>query len=310
MFGFNIESDLDLLKLQTDGGSRTLTCYEDRAIQSSVLTNMSGLVGENQYGTILVYLHGTGKFISIKDMGCFFVEGTNITYHITSPAFSEAAVCIVIGTHILGNILLPQHYLLHATTVIKTKTGKAVALMGVSGTGKSTMALSLLTRCGYSLLSEDMSVLCLDKNDIVAKKGLPYVKAWDDTIQYLEHGGIFFGKIANVYKTEKKQILDIRNLMWKEPTIKLDGIIILKRSQKNGESPRILTNVESYISLMENHYIGYSCTMPEHKQQARLLRNILLAGIPVYTFSYPNGYEYLDEAASALDKFISNLPRL
>jgi len=152
--------------------------------------------------------------------------------------------------------------------------------------------------------------LCLDKNDIVAKKGLPYVKAWDDTIQYLEHGGIFFGKIANVYKTEKKQILDIRNLMWKEPTIKLDGIIILKRSQKNGESPRILTNVESYISLMENHYIGYSCTMPEHKQQARLLRNILLAGIPVYTFSYPNGYEYLDEAASALDKFISNLPRL
>lgn len=305
MFGFNIDSDLELFKDQGDDSIPTITCHQDHSIQLNTQCDMSRFVGRNKYNTIRVYLQGSGKLISIKDMGCFYIDGTNIAYYISTSTFTEAAICIVLGTHILGNILLPKHYLLHAATI--AKNGRAVALMGSAGMGKSTMALNLLTSYGYALLSEDMSVLCIDNNDIVAKTGFPYMKAWDDTLRYLEYRGVVLDKIANVYKAEKKQILDVHSLMWPEQSAKLNGIIILKRSLNSDDLPRKLTKMESYISLMDNHYIDYSCTIAERRQQSMLIKNILSTDLPVYTFSYPNGYERLDEATSALDKFITNI---
>lgn len=91
-----------------------------------------------------------------------------------SGALEEHANQVVnlIGT-LFGLALLEQGYVMfHASAVVSTATGGALAFLGNSGSGKSSLALQLIERGGYGFLSNDRVLLRAEGGGVRAC-GLP-----------------------------------------------------------------------------------------------------------------------------------------
>ncbi len=91
------------------------------------------------------------------------------------------------ATYLLGPIFgfllrLRGGACLHASAI--AIDGKAVALLGPAGAGKSTTAAAL-ARLGYSVLSEDVVALCEQGGDYLAQPGYPLIRLWPDSVQAL-----------------------------------------------------------------------------------------------------------------------------
>lgn len=83
-------------------------------------------------------------------------------------------------------ILLRQRGLLvlHASSVVIN--GVAVAFMGESGWGKSTLAESFHSH-GYSILTDDVMAIQLDSQQPMVIPGFPQIKLWPDAAASLGH---------------------------------------------------------------------------------------------------------------------------
>ncbi len=93
-------------------------------------------------------------------------------------------------TYFLGQVL--SHCLLmrgieplHATAIVVD--GGAVAFLGDSGDGKSTLAASFLNR-GYSLITDDVLVLEFQNDTVLAHPSLPSIKLTPESADAIFNG--------------------------------------------------------------------------------------------------------------------------
>ena len=75
-------------------------------------------------------------------------------------------------------------YVVHASAVVIG--GKAVAFIGASGTGKSTLAAALCRR-GHRLLCDDLLRLRIEKKRVIAFPAFPRHKLWPDSLRRTGH---------------------------------------------------------------------------------------------------------------------------
>lgn len=114
-----------------------------------------------------------------KEVGTFLVrDGREIVVD-PAPGVEEQVLRLFILGPALA-VLLHQRGLLilHASAI--AVDGGAVAFLGGSGWGKSTMAAALYAR-GHGLVADDVTVVDLDGNDPKVFPGFPQLKLWPDT---------------------------------------------------------------------------------------------------------------------------------
>jgi hypothetical protein len=91
--------------------------------------------------------------------------------------------------HLYGSVfailLMRRRYLpLHACCV--ERDGRAFAISGVSGAGKSSLAIQLV-RCGYRMLADDVTAIDLSTpGSPVALPTFPRIKLWQDMLDRLD----------------------------------------------------------------------------------------------------------------------------
>lgn len=96
----------------------------------------------------------------------------------------ELALRLAIVGPLFGVILMQRGcFVLHASTV--AIDGRAVAFFGPSGRGKSTMSAAL-TRAGYPLIADDMTVIDTTHGAPMVIPGFPRVKLWPDSAAALQ----------------------------------------------------------------------------------------------------------------------------
>ncbi len=304
MYGYQIETDYPLLRepIHNSNCQKKIFCYRDDRIRQWEHTRCKGLVGTNRYRTILSYQCGNGKFVVIKDMGVFYIENNCIRYCISFDCFSEEAICTAISTHIMGNIILEDNYLIHATTLSKKR--HAVCFLGESGAGKSTFSVNLILNCGYTLLADDMTAVTQINQKTHTYRGNVYTKLWKDTfVHFFDDDMLNSSSVKSVYKNDGKLIFQLPNVVDDEEPLPLDAIVILCRRDNVSCEIHRINATDSLALLYRNNYISYACSRQEKMTQVKYLAKII-SGTPVYLLTYRSGYEYLGEAVCCMEKII------
>ncbi len=121
----------------------------------------------------------------VEGLGEFSVqEGREIIFEPASGVDESLMRPLILGP--IMSILLRQRGLLvlHASSF--AANGQAVAFMGESGWGKSTLVESFHSR-GYSILTDDVMAIDINSSSPMVIPGFPQVKLWPDSANAIGH---------------------------------------------------------------------------------------------------------------------------
>jgi hypothetical protein len=188
---------------------------------------------------------------------------------------------------------------LHATAVVVD--GEAIAFLGASGAGKSTLAAAFVQR-GCSLLTDDVLVLQLDGNKLLAHPSLPRLKLTPETAD-----AFFSGRRSiPMNRFTSKMIFPLSPQGHAGNVVPLRALYVLpKRSSKHRIGVRTLLGRASFLPLIANTFNDCVVTPARLKQQFAFAGKVT-AAVPVRQLSYPRSLELLPAVADAI---LSNLSR-
>ena len=182
----------------------------------------------------------------------------------------------------------------HATAL--ERDGQAVALTGLPGQGKSTLAAALLTR-GWRMLTDDLMLLDGD----AVMPGFGRIKLFPRSAKILGLRGTPMGP-----DTKKEAIQLPPQAVCAEPRA-LAGIYVLKNTQSQRATLRRLGPRSSFVELTRN---TYNDVVTEPDRLARQLQAAasLVTSIPVKSLSFPRRLAALPMACEAIERDLMKTP--
>lgn len=208
------------------------------------------------------------------------VGGSQIIIDPVSALNSSEGLVQFAVFHVLPALLLQRGLLvLHGNTA--TGPTGAVAILGDSGTGKSTLTAGLLGR-GYHLVSDDIAVLGLgDSADVCALPGYPVYKLSWDTQTYLDPAA---ETRLTVFGSRRKRTLRVPPAMFAAEAATLRAILVLAKPAGNDLVIAPVSGVAKLQALVDHAYLA-----PLVQLRARDLAVLppLLQDVPVYGVQRP-----------------------
>ena len=236
-------------------------------------------------------------YVCWRDLGEFLVapDGAVVQYHRDPQAPLESFQVYLLNQAISFALVQQGFEPLHATAVIVD--GQAIALLGDSGYGKSTLAAAFL-QAGHGLLTDDLLLLRPGKSGIEAYPGPPRIKLFPGTARRL------LGTSADgipMNAETRKQVIPLDH--GKLSSVPVRAIYVLAPPHEmrrfRGIQIETLAPREAFLALVSNTYnwrIGHS---------GRLCRQVsanalLLRAVPIKKLSYPRSYARLPEVLEAV----------
>lgn len=187
-YGYRLRSVVPLpsLPVMPEGGVPDLSLRRGR-----VPEQLAGAVWASPFveiggdGSVLVRIPGIVAFL-IRDGGCLTLDENSNAETSTIETFLFSAVA---GAILHQRGVLP----LHASCVMVGDV--AVAMAGVSGRGKSTLA-GALSMCGYDVVTDDICPVDFRDGKAMVIPGPPRVRLWPDAagLLGLSHAGLETGR--------------------------------------------------------------------------------------------------------------------
>ena len=204
---------------------------------------------------------------------------------ILGPAFSQ---------------LLAQrgHLVLHASAVLIR--GQAVAFLGTSGAGKSTISASFYKR-GYKLVTDNLLLICFKKDKVFVVPTFPQFKLWPDTAKKL---GWDPATLEWINAVTKKRSLLLKNRFVKKP-VSLKAIYILHQGrsikiEEAASAQKLFTLIKESFGA---HSVGQKDALPPHLLNcARLIRQV-----PIRILTRNSRLSSLSELMRAVEEDLSKL---
>jgi hypothetical protein len=187
------------------------------------------------------------------------------------------------ATYLLGPILgfvlgLRGTHCLHASVV--SIEGKAVALLGPAGAGKSTTAAAFAKR-GHSVLSDDVAAVLDQDNRFLIQPAYPRIRLWPSSVESLYGSPEALPWIAPTW--DKRQLdLTANGYRFQTSPLPLAAIYFLAPRCSVPSSPRVeaVAGQESLVTLISNtyaaHLLGRAFQVREFELFNRLLRRTVL----------------------------------
>jgi hypothetical protein len=204
------------------------------------------------------------------------------------------AACFVLGTAF--GILLHQRgaLVLHGAAV--AKGGRAIAICGIAGAGKSTLAAALC-RGGCSFVADDICVVGLDANrQPVALPDGRQLKLWKESIDKLDLAQFRGKAVRESFEKYYIDPLDARA----QPS-RLSAIYVLR-----GADPPFKVGIESLALPDALRTLDYEAYRPGLRarigQKPEMLAHaaILLGRAKIFLLIRPRGFEHLQETITEL----------
>ncbi len=239
-----------------------------------------------------------GIRLSVPEVGSYLARDGREILIDPLPNTSARNLRLFLLGSALGGILHQRGLLpLHANAI--EIEGRAVAFMGHSGAGKSTMAAWFLDR-GHRVLADDVCVVSPDKTgQPLAHRGIPRLRLWREAIEVS-------GRQVDDYELAFDD-MDKFNVPTPRPeenrAIPLDHIYLLEKAEREGESGSVrrLQGIEALDALVANTYRG-GYVGPIGATKRHLLACLeLVRKTPVFAAKRVWGFEAFDQEATRLE---------
>lgn len=239
-FGSTIESAIPLPELQPSQDVRSA----DITVRYADLKD-SWLVHSDQSKTY----HCTENFVMfrIPELAVFAVkDGTSIQISPEKEAAEDKIRLYILGT-CMGALLLQRRILpLHGSAVVIE--GKAYAIVGHSGHGKSTLASALLQQ-GYELLTDDVIAIKLDDQDVpYVTPAYPQQKLWQESLDVF---GLNSDQFRPLFDRETKYAVPVTS-QFSNDTLPLAGLFELVKAHCSEVRIREMNKLER-LPLLHRH---------------------------------------------------------
>jgi hypothetical protein len=228
---------------------------------------------------------GDRKELLLRELGPSGLQG--FQSHLLGPAISF--------------VLLDRgREILHGGALSFADTG--IAIMGDSGTGKSTLAAALIASGGRSI-TDDLLVFTEREAGFEIEAGPPRLKLFPATARALLPGR---RDSVRMNPFTSKRVYALRNEETEPRKVPLRGIWVLTaRAEQSGCSIRRLSGSEAVRTLLANTFVTVE---QAPARQARLLQHAaaLAARVPVYTLTLPHGLSRLVEQSSIIARELAD----
>jgi hypothetical protein len=204
---------------------------------------------QDHKGKGVLYQAKPGKFLfRLESVGAYYVEdGKRINLQRLNNSTDEELRLFLLGSAF--GALIHQRKLLafHGSTVVKDT--KALIIAGISGTGKSSLAATLVKR-GYSLLADDISVIGFENGKPLVYPGIPHLKLWKDVLIKLGENPDKHDKVRPQILKYRKQV---KNSYAAKPLL-VEKIIILSSKNTEGFDKTEIKGIDKFNTLKNNTY--------------------------------------------------------
>ena len=231
-------------------------------------------------------------------------------FHILDPAGREIWTVSSGNTHDLLSLILSTvmalvsrlrgRLTLHGAAV--DIGGRIIALLGDSGTGKSTTSLALLRR-DHAMMSDDIVSVCVESGFTV-HAGLPQTR---QTITTLQSFGIAPDDYPPLFRSLPLQEQDKRviplgsegTLRFRQATGELDTVYVLCRDDAAEEVEfSSLDGVQALRTLKQHiSFEPYSIRSDDFRMLGQLIGKV-----PIRLIRYPSGLAQIDQLCKALER--------
>ena len=253
--------------------------------------------------TIRIGPVGANPDLDIAEAGSFRIsDGREIVVDPTEGASERTLRLFLLGSA-MGLILHQRGLLpLHANAVVLD--GRAIAVAGASGTGKSTLA-AWFSRQGRQIVGDDVIALKAGKDAVIAYPGAPRVRLWREA---MERFGLDSGGLEPSYADDavEKWDLPVAADQLVAEALPLGAIYVLE------DGPQVaitaLRGAAATSALFDHTYRGdFADRRPEWRAEHWRAVAAVAASVPVFRLVRPRdlnqlealGLAVLDHAAAA-----------
>lgn len=242
-----------------------------------------------------------GTLLSVPDVARFWIQDGRSIVVAPCPAASERNVRLFVLGSALGAILHQRGLVpLHANAV--EIDGRAVAFMGHSGAGKSTMAAWFLDR-GRAVLTDDVCVVEQPGDaEPVAHRGLIRLRLWREA---LERSGREAVETARSFDDQDKFDVTMPDERHAPPALPFGAAVLLRRAEDDGFAVRRLRGMEAVGALMENVYRGGYAELSGGSGVLLAACAKLAAAVPVLDVSRAWGFDRYEDQASRIEEAVA-----
>jgi hypothetical protein len=249
------------------------------------------------------YRTDTGYILRFPDLADFGIsaDGTDVIAH---PAEGEDAATV---EHLYINQIVPLALsrqgrpTFHASVV--TVPGGAVAFLGKTGMGKSTLAASFALNDAAFLTDDALLIEETDKSC----RALPShasLRLWDDSVKELV--GPHSTLAAEISYSSKARLLAGKALAYRDEPQCLLAAFLLERQRVTKVSIRSLAGSESHMAWLRNSFlldIEDRELLAQHFDWTLRIADT----VPTFALDYPRDYGMLPEVRKSVRKYVSGL---
>jgi hypothetical protein len=236
------------------------------------------------------YRHHFAEFVIRQD-------GGEVRAHASGEISDGELASLLEGVILGGAMRLLGNACLHATVL--TAEGRAVALLGQSGVGKSSLAWAMV-RQGCRLLSDDFAAFSLCDDVLFVQPGRTKLRLWPDAAKRLIVGAASVARLYPMVVESEKLVVTDPEAVESVPT-RLHAIYLLNRRDAKLREPLIeeMPPHQRLVTLAANLY-GAIVPGPEARRKELSVLAKVAAAVPVCGLTLPDSLDALPGAAEQL----------
>jgi HPr Serine kinase C-terminal domain len=185
--------------------------------------------------------------LTFDDVGVITVRGgSRIDVRPIAGVQARSIRLAVLGPA-MGVLLQQRGFLvLHASVV--DIGGRAVAFLGASGWGKSTMAAALHAR-GHRLVADDLAAVRIGRDGPEVHSGFPQMKLWPDAVRELGHDPAALPRLERGFEKRARRV---REGFATQTRLRLARVFLLDEGPAVSVTP--LAPRDAFIALVSHTY--------------------------------------------------------
>jgi len=248
------------------------------------------------------YRSGDGYLLRFPELADFEVsaDGTEIIAH-PADGTDEATV-----EHLYINQLVPLALsrqgrpAYHASVV--TVPGGAVAFLGKTGMGKSTLAASFALN-ESAFLTDDALLIEESGGSCLAIPSHASLRLWDDSMEALVDDRI--AKASAISYSSKDRLLAGEALTYCEEPQALLAAFVLERQGGQDVTIRELSGLDRYMAWLGNSFL---LDIEDHELLAQHFEwtHRISGAVPTFALDYPRDYGILQDVQNAVRQHVAN----